>query len=281
MAPAPKPWWFAQMNIEQVWNTYSEQGAHAKVAVLDTGYDLANTDVSAAVQGTSLFMQTQNGMNDMQGHGTHCTSLIAGRNKNAITGCAPLATVISGKITEDGSYDSDASMIAGIKWAIEQKPDIISISSGLEDVTPDLGNAVNAAVTTHNILVIASIGDYNKFRLNKYYPALYPDCIAVGGTTEAGTISTYSVADPKTEIYAPGENILAYTLKSAVNPLTGTSQSTAIVAGICALAISALKAKNKAYTVNDIKQLLVSTADPFGDNGAYKLINPVKLFEKL
>jgi subtilisin family serine protease len=277
------PVWMQKLNIETIWNTYNEYGANAKVAVLDTGFKENNPDLTAAVnKNYQVFCSPDMGINDVDGHGTHCASLIGGRNRNFITGCAPKCELYVAKISEKGSVRNFQTIINAFNWAIQSGVDIISFSNGGETNDDDLAAIIQKAVNEHNIIVIASIGDVAEFSSNSgYYPALMKECIAVGAVDNTNRISFQSVISDKTEIYAPGESISAYALNDFPESKNGTSQATAIVAGICALIISRLKSRGGHYSQTDIINLLKNNGDDIVGTQNKKGINPGKIFSNL
>lgn len=277
------PWWIEQLKIEEIWNSYSEKGARAKVAVLDSGINQKITDVKNGVfkEFVHPAFPSSVTIDDTNGHGTYCASLIGGRNKNFIVGCAPECDLYIAKITEEDTFEINI-LYDSIEWAIKENVDIISISQGgpFDKNTCDL---ISLAFEK-NIIVIASIGNNpidNEISTGGKYPALCEKCIAVGATTIDKQLSRITLRNPKTEINAPGESIFGYIKES--NPEIfpdGTSQATAIVAGICTLVISRHKALNKSYTAASIKNLITSNFDVIV-NSTQKLISPQKIFEKI
>jgi len=279
-------WWVDSLNITSIWEKYEEKGNKAKIAILDSGYNIKNSDIASGVVESKVFFESVAGkaitIDDTLGHGTHCASIIGGRNSNNITGCAPESELYIAKICSQGSVRNYSIIVDAIKWAIDKRVDIISISYGGENPNDDLKNIIDLAVNSHNILVVASIGDVIQFSSNKpCYPALYPNCIAVGATNQSKKISNVTILDKKIEINAPGESIYGYMLNNIAEPQSGTSQAAAIVSGICALAISHFKNSGKKYTVQTIRDLITQNADVIIDNPTQKLISPVKIFQNL
>lgn len=281
------PWGISALKIGDIWNGLNELGQRAKVAILDTGYNIANTDIHNGVKGFRSFLiddpqqTTLNDVNDEYGHGSHCASLIGARNRLAMVGYAPECELYIAKISSRGSA-SYANIVKGIRWAIDTPVDIISISYGGYLENEDLRKIIAEAVNK-NILVIASIGDDYTFSnlVDGKYPALYTDCIGVGATDSGSKLAKISYLNGKTEIYAPGEAVFAYELKTMPESMDGTSQATAIVAGICALIISRYRALNKPFTVAGIKDLLSTNFDPVQGSAGLKLISPQKIFATL
>ena len=42
--------WFDSLNIIHIWKTYDEKGSDAKIAILDTGYKIANSDIADKIR---------------------------------------------------------------------------------------------------------------------------------------------------------------------------------------------------------------------------------------
>jgi subtilisin len=278
------PGWISGLGLNQIWTI--TQGEDVKIAVLDSGYNINTTDLSEAVSDSKVFFSSVAGnpvtINDTYGHGSHCASLIGGRNKVLVTSCAPQSNLYIAKICSQGSVSSFKIIVDAIQWAIEKKVDIISISYGGERPDAELESIIKSAVHDHNIVVIASIGDKLPGSANlPCFPALFKDCIAVGATDDRGQMAIVTIINGKTEINAPGQDIPGYILSGKPGRMTGTSQASAIVAGICALIISRFKKTGKMYTVESIRDLLTRHADPVAGNSSQKLIAPLKIFQAI
>jgi subtilisin family serine protease len=233
-----------------------------------------------------VFFQSVSGLpitiNDTFGHGSHCASLIAGRNKKIICGCAPNSSLYVAKICSQGSVRSFSILIDAINWAIEKQVDIISISYGGESNNDKLEAAIRSAVHDHNIIVIAAIGDTLINSTNApCFPAMLSDCIAVGATDDNNAIDPITIINEKTEINAPGKNILGYYSTDKPQTMTGTSQAAAIVAGICGLIVSRHKSIGKHYSVDSIRDIILKNFDVTSDGKNQKVISPLKIFSKL
>ena len=278
------PWWMLQFKIPEIWSMYNEKGVNAKVAVIDSGYNTVNPEIKDGVVAEYVhpsFPDTVT-INDILGHGSYCASIIGARNRLQIIGCAPDCKLFVAKVTSRGIYDNNKVKDA-IKWAIDQQVDIISLSIG-----GDKNDDINALITIaqqKNIIVISSIGNNDNPESiieGGDFPALYSDTIAVGATDEANKLSKVTLLNEKTEINAPGENISGYILDLIPGTLpAGTSQATAIVAGICALIVSRHRSLNRNYTSKTIRELICNNTNPVSDFPNQKLISPTKIFEKI
>jgi len=287
-ATPPLPWGMNVLGIKKIWETFNELGANAKVAVLDSGYNILNADVKSGVAGFRSFLladpenTTEADIDDKYGHGTHCASVIGGRNKIHITGYAPLCKLYIARISELGGT-SRARMEKAIQWAIDMKVDIISISYMIDDKDDDFEHMVKKAAD-NNILVIGSIGNDGSFSNAKggAYPALFTDCIAVGATDKNNQLAKVTLMNDKTEIYAPGNDIEGYfTTGTDTATLTGTSQAAAVVAGICALIVSRHRAINKPVSPDTVRKLLSDHFNKVVGAENLKLISPSKIFDAI
>lgn len=274
------PWWISDYGIDSIWNT--TKGENVKIAVLDSGYNVNVPDLADGVAASQVFVNaTGVTINDTFGHGSHCASLAANRNAANVLGYAPEAELYIAKISMDGSIDDFSVFTNAIQWAISNRVDVISISYGGESSDAGLQQAITDAVN-NNIVVVASIGDVVQYSTNKpCYPALYPNCIAVGATNVQKQLSPITIVASKTEINAPGDAISGYWLSNTPQQETGTSQAAALVAGLCALMISRYRSLGINYSVNDIRELLVTHYQPIAGNATQKLINPTAIFSNI
>ncbi len=254
--------WFTDLNIEVVWNQFQEQGEEVTIAILDTGYDLANDDLKEAVIGVRRFDIANSPafddvssalMNDQHGHGTFCASILANRNKKGtLLGIAPKCKLLVGKISEDDGLDPEGLelVLDGIEWAISKGADIISISFGkfrnelpsTDHYFENLQTRLDQILLNHRVLIFASSGDNRQGQIltKERYPASFNGCVSVGATNQH-VISPVTVLSPNTIIHAQGEKVESYWLNKNIVTKTGTSMSTPIVAGVAALAVSHVK----------------------------------------
>jgi major intracellular serine protease len=278
------PWWMIDLKIPSIWETFNERGANAKVAILDSGYDVNNPEIKNAVVSEFVhptFPKTVT-VNDTYGHGNYCASIIGARNSSYIVGCAPECKLYIAKLSEDDTFEIKM-LYDAIDWAISQGVDIISISQGGpfdEKTCKIITEAANK-----NIIVIASIGNNSLLAQKKSggkYPALCIDSIAVGATSKSCQLSIVTLINAKTEINAPGEDIIGYINQHIPSKFPdGTSQATAIVAGVSALIVSKYKSLNKPYTSALIKDLITTHFDYVIGSSDQKLISPIKIFSQI
>ncbi|HRI22223.1 MAG TPA: S8/S53 family peptidase [Panacibacter sp.] len=289
--------WFNNLRIEDIWNKFKEKGDKAKVVILDTGYNLSNTDISNGVSGSRIIIDESKYpgktfiINDQSNdrHGTRCASLIGARNsKDWIIGIAPECELLIGKISIDKEILDFNYIMEGIRWGISQKADIISISYAYEDLTENEVAVINSELTQllagKNVLIFAAAGNAgNTPKKADFYPASFDDCISVGSVDTTNNISSFTVLSDKTILHAIGENIESYNENNMPTPESGTSFSTPIAAAVAALAVSFLKKKNATHSFDkdDLVKKLKNTGDPVKGSNTKKTINPLNLFNNL
>ncbi|MDH5609200.1 MAG: S8/S53 family peptidase [Cyclobacteriaceae bacterium] len=287
--PTLSDYWFEKLEIANIWGKYNEEGDKCNILILDTGlndYLPAFEDALAFPSVNFVPGSTTTKSIDSDCHGTHCAGLIASRANDYKVGIAPKAKLITGKISEHGSLKGPDTLNAALEEFLKPKYDdnidIISISQSLPLSDDKLRKLINDHINKKRI-VVAAIGN-DKFRENlniKKYPGFYDEVISVGACENDDTLSNYTCYPSSVDIFCYGTEIKSYTNQEYPMPLTGTSQATAIVAGICALVISYMKKRNMSYSCKDIKDVLQNTANSLKNLIAYKLISPKSIFEFL
>lgn len=131
-------WGLKQINAPQAW--VHARGAGARVAVVDTGVDLAHPDlVERLVPGTDVWETRAGGAGDCPGpqdeqfHGTMVAGVIAAATDNGIgvSGVAPEAELMPVRV-RDVVDNSDFSRVGiGIRWAADHGADVISLTGGV------------------------------------------------------------------------------------------------------------------------------------------------------
>lgn len=214
---------------------------------------------------------------DRNGHGTGVAGVISGTGKASnglYAGIAPGAKLWNVKVLNSIGSGREAGIIAGIEYATfgpdnkrdPSDPDIINLSLGGPSEPEDLSRlAVNAAVD-QGVVVTASAGNRGPYFSSIGSPGGAIKAITVGATTLDGELTKFSSRGfnldryPDPDIVAPGQDIIAplsnnsllesaktiffppqYIKGTGANYITlaGTSLSSSIVAGACALLLDA------------------------------------------
>ncbi|AOQ24757.1 hypothetical protein MTAT_04440 [Moorella thermoacetica] len=260
---------------------HKTRGENVKVAVLDTGIDVNHPDLAPnIVTGRNFTSADTNNFQDNAGHGSHCAGLIAGcDNGRGVVGVAPRAKLLVGKILGDNGSGTLESVAQGVKWAIENGADIISMSLGTNAQPPEDFHEVFKEAMAKGILVVAAAGNEHG---SVNWPAAYDEVIAVTAIGPTFDPATFSNLGPQAEVAAPGVNILSCFPPSTYAILSGTSMATPIVSGVLALYISYLKSLNQKPDYNLVRQHLDQATVDLGQLGrdihyGYGLVNVAKL----
>lgn len=219
-----------------------------RVAVLDTGLDLEHPDFAGRSISSQSFV-TGSSAQDVQGHGTHCMGTACGSAAPAQGrryGIASQAEIFAGKVLDDSGAGTDASILAGIEWAITNDCRVISMSLGADSpVVSTAYETVGRRALAAGALIVAAAGN-NASRSNGFLgfvgvPANSPSIMAVAAVDADLLVADFSAAANPVEggqidIAGPGVAVYSsWPMPRRNNTISGTSMATPHVAGIAAL----------------------------------------------
>jgi subtilisin len=227
-------WGHSFIGVPNAWAR--SRGKGALVAVLDTGCQSNHPDLNGQVVAAKDFTGSRSGPDDRNSHGTHCCGIVAGiDNDTGIVGVAPEAKLLVGKVLDDSGSGGSNGIAAGIRWAVENGAQVISMSLGSPGPSSVIHAAVKEAVSK-GVLVIAAAG--NEGTAGTGYPGSHPECVSVGAFDQTGAIAGFS-SRGKVDVSAPGVQILSTVPGSKYAKMSGTSMATPYVAGVAALVVGA------------------------------------------
>ena len=282
----------ADSKVVDAWQRLGNMGnKEVVIAVIDNGFDLTHPDLKSKVyKPFDLWNQSEQ---IIQGdtrftHGTPCASVaLAASNRSGIVGAAPNARFMP----ISGTSFSNRATEQMFDYCILNGADIISCSWGTTDQQFALGRIKQDAISKaykegrngKGCVILFAVGNEDFDFVNFY--AAHPDVIAVGACTSQDEHASYSNRGREVSIVAPSNGdwpIIAGRawwdegLKNAnghykfwrdgrsrgkhYKHFGGTSSATPLVAGICALILSA----NPDLTAREVKEILQSTADKIG-----------------
>jgi type VII secretion-associated serine protease mycosin len=274
-----REWIISALNLTTA-HKYS-QGNGVVVAVIDSGVDATHADlvgnVLAGADVSSNATVTGNGHNDGLGHGTGIAGIIAAHGHGpgkaeGVLGIAPHAKILPVK---DGE-SFGVGIAPAIMWAIGQNAKVICIAQAdvLPGSPPDLEHAVEAAEAA-DIVIVAGAGN-EPLSTSVAYPAAYPGVVAAAGTDEHGNHAAVSVTGPQVVLAAPATNIVQPYPDHKYSVGTGTSTSTAIIAGAAALVRSRFPKLSATEVVHRLTATAIDKGAPGRDDEyGYGLINIV------
>ncbi|MFD8205337.1 S8 family serine peptidase [Streptomyces sp. NPDC059695] len=272
----------AQIGTPKAWEA-GLTGKGVKVAVLDTGADLAHPDLAGRVTESRSFIEGQE-VADRAGHGTHVSSTVGGSgaaSDGKEKGVAPGATLAVGKVLSDQGSGSESQIIAGMEWAAKDiDAKIVSMSLGSSepsDGTDPMALAVNTLSAETGALFVIAAGN-SGYPGSIGSPGAADSALTVGAVDSDDRAAYFTSQGPrygdqglKPDVSAPGVDILAARsqLVAGSGPYTtmsGTSMATPHVAGVAAL----LAEKHPDWTGAQLKNALMSSSKTL-DATAYEL----------
>ena len=253
------------------------QGDRVIVAVLDTGVNVNQPELSGNVLPGYDSIANDNAWTDFAGHGTAMASLIAAHGKNATDGAlgiAPKAKILPVRIGVTGEDNVAGKIEQGIPWAVSNGAKVICMAFAGPGGTPELEKAV-AAAEAADVVLVAGVGNTPE-ATEVGMPAGYPGVVAVGGVDHDGNHADISVTGPQVVLSAPAVDIVAPRANGQYSSANGTSDATAIVAGVAAL----VRSKYPTMSATEVVHRLTATATDKGPPGrddqyGYGIVNPV------
>ena len=278
----------ADAKVVDAWKRLGNRGSKdITIAIVDNGFDLHHPDISSNIVSQYDFWASSTHFSpDGYGftHGTPCAGVALGRaGGSGIVGAAPNSKFMPLSGTSFGWRATERIF----NHCIKHGADIISCSWGTVDSKFALNSvkeeAIRKAVTDGRkglgSVVLFAAGNDSLDYVN-YYSA-HPDVICVGASTSRDDYASYSNRGREVTVVAPSNGdwpILApkaswdagrwfdgKSRSSSHKHFGGTSSSTPLVAGVCALILSA----NPKLTAKQVKSILIKTADKIGHPSDY------------
>ncbi|MFD8422868.1 type VII secretion-associated serine protease mycosin [Streptomyces sp. NPDC059668] len=273
---AGRPWALQRVLLDELWSR--SKGKGVRVAVIDTGVDVRNPQLTHAVDTTAgrnflpkklkddngdpIPRGKENGTTDTVGHGTRVAGIIAARPapKTGFVGLAPEATIIPIEQNDAEGHGTASTLATAIRHAVKVGADVINISQDTANaVAPDLDlkRAVDEALRA-NVVVVASAGnDGLGGNVKETYPASYPGVLAVAASDRNNERASFSQSGDFVGVAAPGVDMISTVPKGGHCPDNGTSFSAPYVAGVAAL----IKAEHPDWTPREIVAQIEQTAE--------------------
>lgn len=244
-------------------------GAGIKVAVLDTGYDTEHPDLQGRVIASRDFTYSSNGVDDLNGHGTHTASTVAGNGHESDgkwVGVAPAADLIIGKVLSNTGSGSTFGILNGMQWAVlSEQADIVNMSLGGSGTSCG-GPLVEMveALSDKALFVISAGNSFTRETIG--LPGCAPSALTVGAIDREGNTASFSSRGPspdghsaKPDIASQGVSVVAAASgglgDTAYRVYSGTSMAAPHVAGGAALVMQA----RAELSPQEIKDVLTSS----------------------
>ncbi|MFI1184680.1 type VII secretion-associated serine protease mycosin [Streptomyces californicus] len=272
-----RPWSLQRVLLDELWKQSTGKGV--RVAVIDTGVDVRNDQLTSAVDtkagrnflpkglktpdGVKIERGKENGTTDTVGHGTKVAGIIAAREAKGtgFTGLAPDATIIPIQQNDAEGHGDTATLAEAITYAVDKADaDVINISQDTADaVKPSvkLKQAVDRALAQEVVVVASAGNDGLGGNVKETYPASFDGVLAVASSDRNNERAPFSQSGDFVGIAAPGVDMVSTVPGGGHCADNGTSFSAPYVAGVAAL----IRAKHRDWTQAQIVAQIQQTAE--------------------
>lgn len=260
------------------------------ISVLDTGINAEHPSFNGMEILAKDFTGT--GLQDRDGHGTHCAATIFGRSVDGIRiGVAPgIRNALIAKVIGGDGADGTARVCQAIHWSLTNGAHIISMSLGfdfashtknllasgfpdqiayaraLEDYRDtvrvfDSLSAYIGAQRSGGALVVAAAGNESLRHIDRTFsvgvapPANAPGLISVGALARDGTVAGFS--NHGVTLCAPGVEIVSADVTGGLISMSGTSMAAPHVSGLAALWVQHLLERGVPWSAERLRNELV------------------------
>lgn len=270
------------------------RGRGVRVGIIDSGVSVAHQDLRAAGGVDFVENRPDGWKDDTNGHGSHVTGVIAGRDDNGvgIRGFAPDAEIYAFRVFPGGRLDS---LIKALDECIAREVQVVNLSLGMA-APSDLLQRKIAEARGRGVACIAAAGNSGG---PVQYPAAFDEVLAVAAIGQFGTFPDDSgddqqVSDKRSadgsyfsarftcfgsqiDVCAPGVAIVSSLPNATGNGYAcwnGTSMACPHVVGLAALLVEAKRGewqgRGGAERVDALFQALKGCAKDLGIDAAYQ-----------
>ncbi len=248
--PPISPILWEEVTPEWAWGGSTGKGI--KVCIVDSGIEADHPALGNAVKGGVIVergpegpMVLEESHGDLFGHATACAGIVHS--------LAPEAELYSARVLGPNLKGGGDALIAGVRWAVESKMNIInlSLSTRKQDHISSLHELADQAYF-QNTVIVASANNTPVLS----YPWLFSSVLSVASHNEHDPYTFYYNPKPPVEFTAPGVDLELAWAGKAYATGTGNSYATPHISGIAALIL----AKHPELTVFQLKTVLYYTA---------------------
>ena len=268
-------WWATPTHLPLAWDA-ATGALTVTIAIVDSGIDLDHPDLldrlwinPGEIAGNGVdddnngvvddvngwdFIYASNNLQDENGHGTEVAGVAAatGANGQGIAGVCWGCRIMPVRVMQPSGIVNYSDLARGITYAAAKGAHVINLSVGGYANSRTLQTVIQNAAQT--AVIIAGAG--NDGVATPFYPAAYPEVLAVGAIDESGQRAAFSNFGPWVDLAAPGANMLTTFDGGSWGAAAGTSVAAPVVSGVAGL----VKTLHPDWTAQQIAAHLRQTA---------------------
>lgn len=244
---------------------------------LRQGYDTVQLGAGDLAGGVTLLGDNRGAdtrpVDRFVGHGTGCAGIIGGTGLAMPPGLAGECRLLPIRSLGSARFPGRQAAVGvgalsdldmGLVMAVQLGASVVNCSFGTDDDDLEPGapkphaEAV-AFATARDCTLVAASGNSGDGR--RYWPAAFPQVIAVGSVGLDGAISRFSSGGEHVALCAPGERVLTAAI-DGYQRATGTSFAAPFVAGAAGLLTARARARSASLDPATLKSLLIASARP-------------------
>ena len=241
--------------VTREWAFGDCSGRGVRVCILDSGVDSTHQlvggldrAVAMSVKGDEVVAE-EDSEGDLCGHGTACAGIIRS--------IAPGYSLHSVRVLGAGMTGSGKALLAGLRWAVEQRYDVInmSLSTTKREFASILHELADNAYFRRSVLVASA----HNMPVESY-PWKFSSVISVGSHEHDDPLTLFYNPSPPVEFFGRGVDVeIAWTGGGRIRA-TGNSFATPHITGICTRILGA----HPELTPFQLKSVLYQIADNVG-----------------
>jgi subtilisin len=242
--------------VDRAWAIGGSTGAGVRVCILDSGVERDHPKVGAIAEAVVITVDeagdpiaSEDLEGDLCGHGTACASVVRA--------LAPEAEIHSVRVLGAGFSGSGKTLLAGLRWAVEQGYDVVnmSLSTTKRQFGDVLHELTDRAYFQRSVLVASA----HNMPVDSF-PWRFSSVISVGSHEEDDPWVFYANPDPPVEFFAKGVDVEVGWTGGGTIRATGNSFATPCVAAFAALIL----AKHPRLTPFQLKTVLYQISTNVG-----------------
>ena len=230
------------------------------IAILDSGVDPDHPDLAGRLVPGWNFYDNNADTGDVQGHGTLVAgaAAAAGNNGIGVLGPAYVNPIMPVRVTNPDGWGLQSAIVNGLMWAADNGARVANLSFGSVHSSSAVTSAAQYFVSKGGLVTVSAgnFGNDDGSSDNLYM-------VSVSATASTDVITSWSSFGSYIDVAAPGSSVWSTVSGGTYAPVSGTSFSAPVTAGVIGLIFAA----KPSLTPQEAEEILEETADDLGAQG--------------